>query len=997
MHKRLVILVVVSCVMLPAALSGQYRYDPVLRFQVIETPHFLVHFHQGEEALARRLAVLAEEVHETLTERLRFRPRGRTRVILVDQSDLPNGWATPLPYNTIEVTAAAPSGASAIGNSDDWLRLVFAHEYTHILHLDQSRGWAALSRRLFGRAPFVFPNMLLPLWQIEGVAIHEETAVTGRGRIPAGDFAAILDARARRGGIDPVDRVNGGLIDWPSGTAPYLYGAYFHDYLGRRFGEDRLAVLGKETAGRLPYTSAGAYRKVYGQSLAALWDDFERERVERAGGERESDGPVPERLTQHGFVVERPRFLNAGVAGAEPSIVYSVRNPHRFPSLMQLPGDGSAPRRLAHQFYGSGASGVPGLLVFDQIDYARNAGLYSDLYAVQPASGRTFRLSAEARLSSPDVSPDGRLVAALAESRGARSMIVLPFERDQVGAGAPSLGPPVLELAEPETYFDSPRWSPNGRLIAVERRRLGGPSEIVVVDAATASCRVLVSSRTSRNVTPAWTPDGRTIVFASDRDGGPFNLFAVPATSEIGIGGDDLFPQHRITSLPGGALSPDVSPDGTRLVFTSQTAEGLDIFSLAVPVLPWAEAGGPAGDARFETAPGTSDRDRRAGTAAAEASAPTPDDARLDPETRPYSPLNTLAPRFWTPLLTAQDGELNAGLATGGLDALRRHSWSLSALWPAAGGPDLAPGVDRERWRPEWRISYSYTRWRPTLFATVSDERSFVPSRVLPGTSDELRQRTAAAGILMPLIRARWSHAWLASAVMEEDARVLGTETLTRQRNALRFGWFYNSSKAYGYSVSRVDGVTVAATSEQVRRGFAADGTADAFTADIRAYIGAGRHHVLAARAAGGTASGDQGMRRRFGLGGPGPRPASFDFGSGAVGLLRGYSQNAFGGRSVAVMNLDYRFPLLRVERGRGTLPVFMRTIHGSVFADAGAAWDDRFSSDLVRSSVGAELSLDLVAGYFLPLALTGGVAWTDDGDGGARRASFFFRVGRAF
>jgi hypothetical protein len=38
--------------------SAASRYDPRLRFRTIATPHFDVHFHQGEDRLARRLAVL---------------------------------------------------------------------------------------------------------------------------------------------------------------------------------------------------------------------------------------------------------------------------------------------------------------------------------------------------------------------------------------------------------------------------------------------------------------------------------------------------------------------------------------------------------------------------------------------------------------------------------------------------------------------------------------------------------------------------------------------------------------------------------------------------------------------------------------------------------------------------------------------------------------------------------------------------------------------------
>ena len=171
------------------------RYDPRLRFRTISTPRFNIYFHQGEEALARRLARIAEEVAAKVRPELGV-PAGRVHVILVDQTDLSNGWANPTPYNLIEITAAAPSGENSIGNTDDWLRLVFSHEYTHIVHLDKARGWIGGLRRVFGRAPVLYPNLFLPLWQIEGIATYNESALTGEGRVPAGDFRMIVDRAA---------------------------------------------------------------------------------------------------------------------------------------------------------------------------------------------------------------------------------------------------------------------------------------------------------------------------------------------------------------------------------------------------------------------------------------------------------------------------------------------------------------------------------------------------------------------------------------------------------------------------------------------------------------------------------------------------------------------------------------------------------------------------------------------------------------------------------
>jgi outer membrane protein assembly factor BamA len=102
-------------------------------------------------------------------------------------------------------------------------------------------------------------------------------------------------------------------------------------------------------------------------------------------------------------------------------------------------------------------------------------------------------------------------------------------------------------------------------------------------------------------------------------------------------------------------------------------------------------------------------------------------------------------------------------------------------------------------------------------------------------------------------------------------------------------------------------------------------------------------------------------------------------------------------GRHVIVGNLDFRFPILNVQRGAGTLPFFLRTAHGAIFADAGHAWDDDFRWSGVRTSVGAELSLDTVIGYALPLTFSTGVAWRDTPLSSGRGVVAFGRIGRAF
>ena len=94
----------------------------------------------------------------------------------------------------------------------------------------------------------------------------------------AGDFRLLLDRAAAAKRFEPLDRVNGGNVDWPGGNGPYLYGGYFHDFLARKYGADSIHALAAETGRRLPYLGSRAYKKVFGRSLGQLWQDFESRR-----------------------------------------------------------------------------------------------------------------------------------------------------------------------------------------------------------------------------------------------------------------------------------------------------------------------------------------------------------------------------------------------------------------------------------------------------------------------------------------------------------------------------------------------------------------------------------------------------------------------------------------------------------------------------------------------------------------------------------------------
>jgi hypothetical protein len=353
------------------------------------------------------------------------------------------------------------------------------------------------------------------------------------------------------------------------------------------------------------------------------------------------------------------------------------------------------------------------------------------------------------------------------------------------------------------------------------------------------------------------------------------------------------------------------------------------------------------------------------------------------PVDRPYQPLRTLAPQFWMPIVESDAGELSGGAATGASDALGRHAYGATVAWAAS------------RVRPDWSIAYAYDRWWPTFFASVSDDTD-------PWREGEIRTREVNAGALFTVARVRWSQTVLTAMSASED--VLSCQSCSTagnqrvQRGAFRIGWTFDNAKSYGYSVSRESGATLRATWENAPEFMGSDAANSAMTADARVYGRLGpRHAAVAIRAAGASAWGDPNGRRLFSASGSDAASSSFDFGRGAIGLLRGFDADTVAGNHAAVTNLDYRFPLQRIERGSGTIPLFLRTIHAAVFADAGNGWNDSFRWQDVRASAGGEVSVDTVVGFGLPLSFTAGVAWRHDPVGTQDGVAAFGRIGRAF
>jgi hemolysin activation/secretion protein len=82
---------------------------------------------------------------------------------------------------------------------------------------------------------------------------------------------------------------------------------------------------------------------------------------------------------------------------------------------------------------------------------------------------------------------------------------------------------------------------------------------------------------------------------------------------------------------------------------------------------------------------------------------------------------------------------------------------------------------------------------------------------------------------------------------------------------------------------------------------------------------------------------------------------------------LRGYRQGSLSGNQTHLLNLEYRVPIVTIEKGLATLPFYFRRLHLAALFDAGDAFDGPFDPARLKLAVGGAVRLDMTFGFFVP------------------------------
>lgn len=943
--------------------------DPQLAWYTLETEHFNIHYPTGLEPIARRVAQVSEAAHLRLKGPLGYEPSSRVEVLITDTAEFANGFANIVPYNAIRLFVSSPDDFSPLNDYDDWYLALVTHEHTHILHIDNAGGVATIINAILGKT--YTPNQAQPRWLTEGLATLFESGQTGAGRLRSSIFDMFMRADVIEDNIAGLDDMCGSPQRWPQGTIWYLYGSRFLHWIAETYGLNVLKAVSQDYGSvTVPLGLNRSIWRQTGRTYPELYEGFkdrlkrqykEQMRQVEARGLREGKP-----ITNHGSFAAYPRFVpRVARKGKGEEILYYRDDFNERTGLYRLaldipPGEKERPTELVARTRGitAGSHNDAGDLYFTSAGVYRNFYERDDIYflpqgkeAPRGDEPERKRLTQGQRTATADVRRDGKQIVFTVNARGTQFLEVADIGKEGQIENKRDLVP-----SQRFEQVYTPRYSPDGKLVAYSFWRAGGYRDVRIVDVATGKIRVVTNDR-AVDMQPVFSADQRTLFFSSDRTGIP-NIYAFDLQTE------EL---KQVTNVRTGAMSPAVSEDGKTLVYQGYSTRGYDLFAM------------PLDPARYLPAI-AAPKDRPD---------PVADPGPVKITKKPYNPFWTVRPRNWLfDLSRGKFSDTAFSLTTEGADiaGLHRVAFRLTAD-PSAPAPDVT-------------LSYNFSRLPVDLgvraFHSVTPRGGYQ----IGGEEVTYNERTlgVSTGISFP-IRDEFTYQSVSMsyniAAYSGDFPVRGHTdpfapiTVRPPEGTVgivHLGYYFTNVEQGQLTPGSARGFTFTFDVD-----FGGDPTASAFSSyafnsSLTGYIPNPfyRKHTLALRAAGGVSGGEYPRGNTYFVGGynldRAAEPDAILSGifNGAV-ALRGYPVNGFGGKEYVLANAEYRFPIAVPEVGLATLPIYLRRIDGNIFSDLGGAFRDfdvenmgffrrgRFlDTDLLHASVGAELWINAILFYGL-------------------------------
>jgi hypothetical protein len=939
------------------SLQSMAQVLPETKWKVRSLVNFDLIYDASHQEMADLYSLQLEKIAQILHPF--FPPReSRTAIVLVDRTDQVNGFATPFPYSMIQIFPVMPGPMDSIGEYSDWTWELLTHEYTHVLAIEPRRGAVSVLKGIFGS--IMVPNILLPRWWHEGLAVDTETRFSEGGRLRSTYQDATITAlvKDQKWKTVKISEINESTIPtWPYGSRPYLYGSVFWSYLLDKYQKGIMHDLTWNYAGRLPYLLNDSARKYldseYEPLFKAALEDTDKKVQSRLSSLRAKktsqlvslDLPFTETMSpaispdglKLAFISRDETLRRRIQILKRPNLQTAFSKEHLLKAVDYGEGEGleesvpGIPRREQPDAPPGGSilrlSWFPdsNRLVYDKLEVQSRYEERFELHIYNLSQGRSEKIENVDRAREPSVSPDSKYIAYTYIDSGRASLGLYDTTTGTTQ---------FLFKAALNARVSYPQFLDGENILFSYRKN--GKEDLRVFNIKNKTENKF-SSTLKQLRFPLVNKNG---LFATSSQNGINNIYKIEKN-------DRTRPlSHSETSL--FAFDQDLATGD--FYVSEMTSEGIKIFRL------------PANESQATPIPLPIVKPLYADHYPDYKPQYDLTKSNILKDERDYSPWGYMWPRWWIPSLWSTGRNTYASFVTSGIDPLGKHAYSL--YW----------GWDDETHNGSYAASYLNNSTHFEIPITIMDIKV-----KRAGSISDNRTRLQAIDFGRQLLF------WTPDAKLS-----LGYTQLTRDQDYLstkqrgpRLTFNYANYSMSGAMVSPESGWGAWA---RTTRFLPSTDYLDynLFEGSLVGYWSKwlpARHAIMAKFS-------NQYIDREV---------ASANFAATSQlpvsvnseipqYLLRGFPAGTLQGRTLSVANLEYRFPLVNTYRGWGVVPIFIRRFHGAIVADAGQTNGFGYNATTVQYqtvpnnlwhySGGAEVKMDMTIGYHFGFTLFAGAYW---------------------
>lgn len=236
-----------------------------------ETKFFDIIFDESSRNSAMEISGYADEMLEELCSEYKVEPDFKIPLVITPRTENFNAYFTNYNYNHLVIYDTTPG--ESMMNYRNTLKSVFTHELTHLVSTNAKNGFWKAVGKIFGDIYNPGNYITMTSFFSEGAAVAKESK-NGDGRLNDGFFLHDLRQAKLNGKFPGYTDSFGARTIYPYGSASYLFGSAFTEYIIEKYGMDKYAEFWHRGINSNRLTPVAVFKKTYGLSMKKAWKDF---------------------------------------------------------------------------------------------------------------------------------------------------------------------------------------------------------------------------------------------------------------------------------------------------------------------------------------------------------------------------------------------------------------------------------------------------------------------------------------------------------------------------------------------------------------------------------------------------------------------------------------------------------------------------------------------------------------------------------------------------